>query len=163
MSDEIRPIVTQDVSVLARIFKECFAAPPWNEAWSDETAIRRLSQFMGTKTCRGAVAFEAERAVGFVLGQIEGWVDGNLFLVQDMCVVSDRQRSGLGGRLLEWLLRDIEPRDRVTGTYLLTDAGSAAEAFYLGQGFKRSGRKVVLSTGRRDSGRRAMSNDHAFR
>jgi aminoglycoside 6'-N-acetyltransferase I len=149
--DEIRPIVPQDVSVLARIFKECFAAAPWNEAWSDETAIRRLSQFMGTKTCRGVVAFEAGRAVGFVLGQIEGWVDGNLFLVQDMCVVSDRQRSGLGGRLLEWLLRDIEPRDRVTGTYLLTDAGSAAEVFYLGQGFQRSGRKVVLSMGRRDS------------
>lgn len=156
MSDEIRSIVPPDVPVLARIFKECFAAPPWSEAWTDETAIRRLSQFMGTETRRGVVAFEGERAVGFVLGQIEAWVEGNLFLVQEMCVVSDRRRSGLGGRLLEWLLRDIESRDHVTRTYLLTDADSAAEAFYLGRGFQRSGRRVVLSTGRRDSGGRAI-------
>jgi aminoglycoside 6'-N-acetyltransferase I len=138
------------VTALGRIFKECFAAPPWNEAWSDEAAVRRLSQFMGTDTCRGVVAFERGRPVGFALGQIEGWVDGNLFLVQEMCVVSDRQRSGLGGQLLERLRRDVETRDHVSGTYLLTDAGSAAEAFYLAQGFQRSGRKVVLSTGRRD-------------
>jgi hypothetical protein len=49
--------------------------------------------------------------------------------------------------LLEWLRQELEARDRVTGTYLLTDAGSAAETFYLGRGFHRSGRKVVLSAG----------------
>ncbi len=104
---------------------------------------------MGTETCRGAVLFEGDRAVGFVLGQIEGWVDGNLFLVQEMCVVPDRQRSGVGGRLLEWLLRALEAGDGVIRTYLLTDAASAAEAFYLANGFRRSGRRVVLSAGRR--------------
>ncbi|HVV50015.1 MAG TPA: GNAT family N-acetyltransferase [Polyangia bacterium] len=140
----------QDVGVVAPIFKECFASPPWNEAWTDETAARRLSQFMGTETCRGVVAFDGERAVGFALGQLEGWVDGNIFLIQEVCVVPDRQRSGIGGRLLERLLRELEVRDRVTGTYLLTDAGSAAEAFYLGRGFQRSGRKIVLSAGRRN-------------
>lgn len=94
MRDGIRPIVPQDAGVLAGIFKDCFAAPPWNEVWSDEAAVRRLSQFIGTETCRGGVAFEGERAVGFALGQVEGWVDGNLFLLQEMCVVPDRQRSG---------------------------------------------------------------------
>lgn len=151
MRDGIRAIETEDVAVLARVFKECFAAPPWNEAWSDQAAIRRLGQFVSAETCRGVVAFEAERAVGFALGQVEGWLDGNLFLVQEeMCVQPGRQRSGLGGRLLAWLLRELEARDRVTGAYLLTDAGSGAEAFYLGRGFQRSGRKVVLSTSRRN-------------
>jgi hypothetical protein len=63
---------------------------------------------MGTETCRGVVAFEGEQAVGFALGQVEGWIDGNLFLLQETCVVPGRQRSGLGGRLVEWLPREIE-------------------------------------------------------
>jgi aminoglycoside 6'-N-acetyltransferase I len=142
-----RPASASDAELLASVFMECFAGPPWNEPWSLETAVRRISLFAAAPTFRGIVAIEGSHAVALALGQIEGWTQGNLFLLQEMCVLPDRQGSGIGSRLLDHLLSRLRDHDDVIEMYLLTDAGSEAESFYLGRGFRRSDRKVVLRMG----------------
>lgn len=146
MSDvQFRSITTEDVDALAGLFVECFTAPPWNEPWTIEAARHRLDLILRTPSFRGLVALMGNRPVAMGMGQIEGWIDGNLFLLQEMCVAPDQQQRGAGGRLLQQLLARVRDQDRVTHAYLLTNAGSDAEAFYLKRNFRPSARKIVLN------------------
>ena len=92
---------------------------------------------------------EGGRVVAMATGQVEGWLRGSLFLLQEMCVVPSRQHAGIGTRLLEHLLSEIRKSDDVTEVYLLTDGASEAESFYLARGYRLSKRKIVLSLGLR--------------
>jgi GNAT superfamily N-acetyltransferase len=134
-----------DVPAAASVFVECFSAPPWNEPWTLAAAARRLGLFAAAPSFRGVLAIQEENPVAIALGQIEGWLRGSLFLLQEMCVVPSQQRVGVGRRMLDHLLSTLATADDVHEVYLLTDAASAAESFYLGHGFNRSARKIVLS------------------
>jgi N-acetylglutamate synthase-like GNAT family acetyltransferase len=137
--------VAGDVELAASVFVECFSAPPWNEPWTLAAAARRLGLFASAPTFRGVVAIEEGRAVALATGQLEGWLRGSLFLIQEMCVVPRRQHAGVGTQLLAHLLLELQKNDDVSEVYLLTDAATAAESFYVARGFRRSERKIVLS------------------
>ncbi len=143
----IRDMVTSDLEAVASLFIACFATAPWNERWTLATAKIRLSLFASAPAFRGAVATEAGEVVAMALGQVEGWLDGSLFLLQEMCVSPNQQRSGVGTRLLDYLLVRVADADQVRAAYLLTNASSAAESFYLQRGFRRSDVKIVLGRG----------------
>ncbi|HLK90728.1 MAG TPA: GNAT family N-acetyltransferase [Polyangia bacterium] len=140
-----REATAADVEAAAEVFVACFSRPPWSEPWSHGAAVRRLKMFAAAPSFRGAVAIEEGRVVALALGQLEGWTEGNLFLLQELCVLPERQRAGIGERLLAHLLSELRRRDDVVRAYLLTDAGGAAESHFLGRGFRRSDRRVVLS------------------
>ena len=144
---EMRDIVASDLEVVASLFVECFSVAPWKEQWTLAAAKNRLSLFASTPTFRGVIAMEAGHVVGMAMGQIEGWVDGNLFLLQEMCISPNRQRSGVGTKLLDHLLGRVADTDQVRAGYLLTNTPSAAESFYLRRGFRRSDAKIVLGSG----------------
>jgi len=90
---------------------------------------------------------EGGDVVAMATGQVEGWLRGSLFLIQELCVVPRRQEAGIGRQLLEHLLSELQKNDDVREAYLLTDAASAAESFYVARGFHRSERKIVLTLG----------------
>jgi GNAT superfamily N-acetyltransferase len=144
---EIRDIVPSDLGALASMFVECFSKAPWSEPWTLEAATNRLHLFASTPTFRGAIATEAGQAVAMAMGQVEGWLDGNLCLLQEMCVSPSRQRLGVGAKILGYLLDRVASTDQVRSSYLLTDASSRAESFYLQRGFRRSDAKIVLGCG----------------
>jgi aminoglycoside 6'-N-acetyltransferase I len=151
-------ISAADVEAAASVFVECFSAPPWNEPWTLTAAVHRLELFASAPTFRGVVAIEEGRAVAMAVGQVEGWLQGSLFLLQEMCVVPSRQDAGIGTRLFEHFLSVLERDDDLKEVYLLTDAASDAESFYLARGFRRSERKIVLSRGLGTAGRSRPTN-----
>ena len=140
-----RNIAAADIELAASVFVACFSAPPWNEPWTLAAAIRRLGLFASAPTFRGVLAIEGGDVVAMATGQVEGWWRGSLFLIQEMCVVPRRQDAGIGTQLLQHLLSELQKNDDVSQAYLLTDAGSDAESFYVARGFRRSERKIVLS------------------
>lgn len=142
-----RAIVISDLFGLASIFARCFSAEPWNEAWTFESSLNRLKLFSSAPTFRGAIATEGDNIVGMAMGQIEGWVDGSLIVLQEMCVVPEHQNSGIGTALLQFMLESVSRTDHAVASYLLTDAESMAESFYVRRGFKRSETKIVLGRG----------------
>lgn len=83
--------------------------------------------------------------VGMAFGQVEGWLNGNLFLMQELCVSPQYQRQGLSKAMLAKLVPELKENDKVIATYLLTDRGSVAEDFYNKIGFTCSARKIVMS------------------
>ena len=142
-----RDLLAADVEFAASVFVECFSAPPWNESWTLAAAARRIGLFASAPTFRGVLAIEGERVVAMAIGQLEGWLQGSLFLIQEMCVVPRRQHAGIGTRLLAHLWSALQKNDDVVAAYLLTDAASDAESFYVARGFDRSQRRIVLSLG----------------
>jgi aminoglycoside 6'-N-acetyltransferase I len=154
-----RKIAAADVELAASVFVACFSAPPWNEPWTLAAAIRRLGLFASAPTFRGVLAEEGGDVVAMATGQVEGWLRGSLFLIQEMCVVPRRQDAGIGRRLLEHLWSELQKNDDVRQAYLLTDAASAAESFYVARGFHRSERKIVLTLGSKGTGLRREGAD----
>ena len=68
------------------MYVETFNAPPWNDAWTEETAGKRLGQMAAAETFYGICAFEEEVLCGMVLGFSEQFYDGVLFEIKEFCV-----------------------------------------------------------------------------
>lgn len=142
---EIRNINKTDTEAVGDLFAACFSAEPWNEPWTSAAAHSRIAPMVRSETCRGAVAIHEHRIVGMAFGQVEGWLNGNLFLLQEMCVVPDSQRTGLGKMLLDFLIKEVADRDNVIAIYLLTNRDVPAASFYSKHHFAASQKKIVMS------------------
>lgn len=139
-----RPLSTEDLDGVGALFATCFSAPPWNEAWSRDAARARLAPMIRAPGARGMVAVHDGSIVGVALGQVEGWLDRPLFLLQEFCVSPAYRGDGVGTRLLTDLLRGVSAGDAAGAVYLLTDENSPAKAFYEKLGFAPSTRKIVM-------------------
>lgn len=98
----------------------------------------------GTRIC-GVTSFRGQDLVGFVLGRIEVYLDEEHFFLQEMCVVPELQRRGVG----TLMLRHLHQRLEVEGckqVYLLTARESSAERFYVQNGYRSARRTGVLVT-----------------
>jgi aminoglycoside 6'-N-acetyltransferase I len=147
---EIRNVVLDDLDAITAVFVECFNAPPWNDGWSLAAARERLANILEARHFRGAVAISDGNVVGLILGQKERWVDAFHFNLQEMCVLADRQRNGVGGALLRALTEQL----RAEGTekiYLITGPDSGAAAFYSAHGYYLSRSRVVMASSLRSS------------
>lgn len=135
-----------DTEQVADLFAACFSAEPWNEPWTSAAAHSRIAPMIRSETCRGAVAIHEQKIVGMAFGQVEGWINGNLFLLQEMCVMPNSQRTGLGKLLLDFLVKEIADRDNIIAIYLLTNRDAPAASFYSKHHFSASPEKVVMGS-----------------
>lgn len=140
----IRAIESSDADSLALLFANTFSSPPWNEPWTFDAARARIVPMIGTASCRGLLATAGSEVVGVAFGQIEGWLNGNLFFIQELYVSPKHQHKGIAKALLVRLATELQTVDRVDALYLLTDRGSPAESFYGKLGFAPSPKKIVL-------------------
>lgn len=115
-----------------RVFLKAFGGEPWNEPWTEETASKRLSQFMDTGGFFGLELEEEGETAAFILGQHEQYYDGPRFYIQEFCC--GKQGGGYGSRLLA----ELEARLKAQGivrTYLMTIHGDATEGYYQRRGY----------------------------
>ena len=140
-----RNITETDLPQLATLFARVFNAPPWNEHWTADTAERRLSDIFLTPRFRGIVGLEGENICALAAGHIKCVENGQEFLLQEMCVDPEQQRTGLGGKILSALVQHLRS-EGVQNLYLLTDADGPAESFYQKHGLARSQHVIVMGT-----------------
>lgn len=149
MTVSIVPFTAAHLDAAARLYVAVFNAAPWHDRWTTATAHRRLAETLATPNALGFALLDDD-LVGFVLGHAEPWFDGDHFYLKEMCIRADRQRGGLGSRLL----RHLEGALREQGVgriYLLTAREGPAAAFYEGQGYYTS-RKMALMAHRLEDG-----------
>lgn len=126
----------------ARLYVATFNAPPWNESWTLAEALQRLGDFLATPRAHGVGLTDDDgELLGFALGHLERSQGADHFLLQEMCVRTDAQRTGHGARLLEALTTRLGD---VQHWYLLTARDSDASAFYEKHGFRPAGRMGVF-------------------
>lgn len=126
---EFEPIKYSHLKDCSDLLVTVFNVSPWNETWSFETALKRLEDSYATPGFYGIIAVDGSKALGFALGYSETWYAGKNFYLKEMCVQSDKQRSGIGTEILDVLCRDLDKKG-VDMIYLLTMRDSPAAAFY---------------------------------
>jgi ribosomal protein S18 acetylase RimI-like enzyme len=145
MSDAIaiRPLEARDLPAAARLYVDVFNAPPWHDAWTVETAFKRLEETLATPGALGLVAGSGEPD-GVLVGYMEQWFDGRHFYIKELFVQPDRQRSGVGSALMNRLEEILagEGADRI---YLLTEGESIAARFYARRGYYRSPKMTLMA------------------
>lgn len=138
---EIKDAVLDDLDAITATFVQCFNGPPWNDGWSTAAASERLAGILEARHFRGAVAvlrWKGSRANPRTEGTL------GRCLPFEMCVLPERQRSGVGGALL----RHVTARLRGEGTekvYLITGPDSGAAAFYSVHGYYASRGRIVMA------------------
>jgi aminoglycoside 6'-N-acetyltransferase I len=139
---EFRPFSVNDLPLVAALYCEVFSAPPWNEAWTGDTASALLRDTLNTPGSLGLLAWQDGQLVGCTLGYEELSFDGVHFYLKEMFVHPTLQRRGIGARMLHELKRTLGHHG-VRRIYLLTERDSAAADFYGAQGFYQSPRIMM--------------------
>jgi ribosomal protein S18 acetylase RimI-like enzyme len=130
----IHAVQESDLPELARLYVAVFNAPPWNDGWSIDTAHERIRRIATSPNSVGVLARDGDVLVSFALGTLEQWTNCEHFHLREMCTAIDQQRRGIGGAILDALVRDLAARS-VEVIFLETRTGSNASAFYRKQGF----------------------------
>lgn len=142
MTREITAFTAAHVDPTARLYTAVFNGAPWNDWWTLATARKRLTDARDTPGFLGYACFE-EALVGFVLGYCEQWFDGAHFYLKEICVDTDRQRAGIGTRLLQHLECALTMMG-VSRVYLLTMRDGPAARFYAKNGYYSSPKMGLL-------------------
>lgn len=145
MSDqlEIRELELLELGSAVPLYCRVFAGPPWLEIWDETAARARLEQVLKTPGALGLGIWEGAELQGFALGYVEPWRDGAHYYLKEICVSTERQRQGLGRRLMEALTASLLTQE-VSKIYLLTARGEDAEAFYERLGYYTSPRMILM-------------------
>lgn len=141
---KMRSVTRADLDELANMFVACFNAPPWNEGWPFCAARERLELHLDSRHAMGTLASWQGRSVGMLLGQRQRWVEGFHFELQELCVLPEHQRRGVGRALVQHVTAELR-REGTFKVYLLTGPGTPAEAFYASCGFYKSRARIVMA------------------
>jgi aminoglycoside 6'-N-acetyltransferase I len=144
MSIRIRETVPADWTDCASFFMEVFNAPPWNEAWTADSALQRLADCARTPHFLGLIAEDGAEIVGMAFGYSQRYQGEMHYFLLELCVASGRQREGIGGALLAELNRRLQASG-VNRIYTLTARETPARAFYENEGFYLSPKMVVMA------------------
>ena len=56
MNITIKNMTKENIADYAKLYMSVFNSPPWNDSWSEETAVRRISEMMSSETFIGKAA-----------------------------------------------------------------------------------------------------------
>lgn len=141
---KLQPIEHQHLKECADLFVSVFNNPPWDENWKIESALSRLEDFYNMPSSHSVVAIEEDRIIGFAIGYIERWQQGKTFYLQEICIDSTKQRSGIGTKIMDVLSQNLVSQG-VNKIYLLTAPDSPASAFYEKCGFCTNSKRIMMS------------------
>lgn len=132
---EFIKIDKSNIEIAAQIFKDGFTVEPWFEEWTDETAIKRISQIMRCEGSRGFIAYRDGVACAMIVGHEEDYYDGTRFLIKEFCVASNAKGGGIGTKLLNFYLEGLK-EEGIVQVSLYTMREQRILRFYEKSGFK---------------------------
>ncbi|KGX92112.1 GNAT family acetyltransferase [Pontibacillus halophilus JSM 076056 = DSM 19796] len=136
---KVRKLYNEDLELLTRLYVDVFSREPWSEPWTVETASKRIKDIQATPGYVGVGVIDYEEELnGMVLGNIEQWVDSQIFYVNELCVKKELEGQGVGSRLMQVLQEELMKQD-VCMMYLSTERGHAKPAKF----FEKLGFNII--------------------
>lgn len=111
---EIRRIDKEDTPELAKVLSAAYAEPPFSEVWTQERAEVRVGAILCGYCALGLCAVENGSIIGAVLGHADPYADDDMFFVDELFVIPERKRQGVGRKLLAALEDELKQMGIVT-------------------------------------------------
>lgn len=137
-------LISSDVNNCAKQFVLSFQEPPWNEIWTHEQAVSRLSEIMSSSVSRGFVIYDGEVVVSTLCGRIMTYMDEKEFWIDDFSVHPCYQGQGIGKKMLMYIEKELV-HDCVDRLMLNTMRGYDCQDFYEKQGFILEEHMIIMS------------------
>ena len=136
----------ENLEAIKAVFVSVFTKEPWCDDWSDE---EQLDLYIRDLTGQGysltyGLFDDTDELIGISLGYIKHWYSGTEYIINELCIRTDRQGAGAG----TFFIREIEKAVRELGLkqiFLLTDSNVPAYEFYRKNGFIESETNVAFS------------------
>lgn len=132
---ELRVLTNANLEELTKLFSSVFTAEPWRDDWSDAEQLRQyILDLTGNRNSLTLCYFDGNEMIGLAMGHIRHWYEGTEYMIDELCVRTDRQGQGIGTAFL----RDMEDYLRRLGIrhiFLLTERTVPAYHFYQKNGF----------------------------
>jgi N-acetylglutamate synthase-like GNAT family acetyltransferase len=120
----------------AALLVEAYNAEPWNDNWTQEQALEKLTCFYNSPKFYGLTATLDGRLVGCCVGNIEPYYSGDYFFLKEMFISVSSQRSGVGTQLLDKLKAYLSSID-IHAIILFTSNKTFPFDFYIKGGFQQ--------------------------
>lgn len=131
---KIRNMRKNDVEDVARIYMDVFNL--LGENWSEVTAQNHMKDGFKSDTCW--VAELDNHIIGFLMGFILPWDQGNVLFIDTINVKSNHQGNGVGKKL--WNIAEkYSKTNSLKGIRLLANPDLESYKWYDAMGFKSSG------------------------
>ena len=142
----IRDLGQDELDTCTRLFLSVVSGPPWNDRWPSFHAARAYLREIGdTPRFRSWAAYSGEgRMVGYCLGNITRWWQGDEFYIKELGVDPSLHRRGIGRQILAHAEGVLEA-EGCGALVLLTMRSAPAEALYRAQGFRDVERIVFMA------------------
>ena len=143
MSEEIIAFTSEHLDACANLLVQVFNNEPWNEPWTFKTARILLLQVFNTPGFVGFVLLGDSEIIGFIVGYCEQSCNHRRFFLREICVHSDKQRQGIGAKLVRQLIDTLSTMN-INLIYLLTMKDGELKNFYTKSGFHQSPNTVLM-------------------
>ena len=142
----LKRLSIEDKEAIKTVFTGVFTGEPWCDDWSDK---EQLDLYINDLVGQGysltyGLYDDAGELIGISLGYIKHWYTGTEYIINELCVKTDRQGSGAG----TFFIHAIENAIKELGLkqiFLLTDSNVPAYEFYKKNGFTECETNVAFA------------------
>ena len=142
---ELKRLSINDKEAIKELFTGVFTGEPWNDDWSDSKQLDcYIDDLCGQSYSLTFGLYDGGELIGISMGDIKHWFRGTEYLINELCIKTDRQGTGAG----TFFLTEIEKAVKEMGLkqiFLLTDRDMPAYNFYKKNGYVEVSNLVPFS------------------
>ena len=130
---------------IKEVFTGVFTNAPWYDNWSDKEQLDLyICDLIGQGYSLTYGLYDEGELIGISLGYIKHWYTGTEYIINELCIKTERQGGGAGS----FFIKEIEKAIKELGLkqiFLLTDSNVQAYKFYKKNGFVEVETNVAFS------------------
>ena len=107
---ELKRLSLDDKETIKDVFVSVFTKEPWNDDWSDKEQLDMyINDLIGQGYSLTYGLYEDNELIGISMGYIKHWYSGTEYIINELCIKTDRQGAGAGTFFLKEIEKAIKP------------------------------------------------------